>query len=120
MAKSIQDATMDGTLDNIALSTIMHVCTTEPANYAGIAALSLGSVVLAGGDFTKADDVSGRKVTIGAKSLTATGTGTPGHIVLATTSGTILRCATTCTGPGITTSSTVNIPAWKVNLQDPT
>ena len=50
MAKATPDAVLDLILDNIATSTILHVCSGEPANYAGIAAVSLADVVMTAGD----------------------------------------------------------------------
>lgn len=121
MGKAAPDATIDGELDYIAGSTVMHACSAEPANYAGIAAVSLADVTMAGGDFTKADDTSGRKVTVAAKSaVTVDATGTATHVVLAKVSDTTLRYVTTCTSQALTSGNTVNFPSWKINVQDPT
>lgn len=121
MAKQAPDATIDGELDYIAGSTVMHVCSAEPANYAGIAAVSLADATMAAGDFTKADDTSGRKVTMTAKSgVTVDASGTATHVALAKVADTTLRYVTTCTSQALTSGNTVNVPAWKVNVQDPT
>ena len=123
MAKQAPDATIDSMFDYIDQSNIMHVCSAEPANYAGIAAVSLASVaVTPDTDFTKANgDTSGRKVTVAAKSaVSVTTSGTATHIVLARTTDSTLRYVTTCTSQALTSGNTVNIPAWKVEVQDPT
>lgn len=123
MAKQAPDPVMDAAFDYIDQSNIMHVCSAEPANYAGIAAVSLASVaVTPDTDFTKANgDVSGRKVTVAAKSgVSVTASGTATHIVLARSTDSTLRYATTCTSQALTAGNTVNIPAWKVEIADPT
>lgn len=124
MPKFAPDALMDAGLDYVALATVMHVCSTLDATptYAEVIAASLADVTVAPGDFTKADgDTSGRKVTVAAKSAVPVDVGgTPNHIALVTTSGSVLRYVTTCTGPTLTPGSTVNIPAWNVTLPDPT
>ena len=122
MSKFASDAMMDAALDYLAGSTIMHVCSAQPANYAGIAAVSLASVVMTGADFTKADgDVSGRKVTTAAKNgVTVANSGTASHIVLAKVADTTLRNITTCTAQVLTAGNTVNIPAWDWEIADPT
>ena len=76
------------------------------------------------GDFTKANgDTSGRKVTISAQTgvlIDSSGTGT--HIALIRTADSTLIYVTTCTSQAVTAngSNTVNMPAWDVELADPT
>ena len=55
MAKWANDLMMDASLDYVAGSVRMVACSAQPANYAGIAAVALADVTLAGGDFTKAN-----------------------------------------------------------------
>jgi hypothetical protein len=74
---------------------------------------------MASGDFTLADDTSGRKVTMAAKNtVTVTANGTATHVSL--DDGTTLLYVTTCTSQALTTATPVNIPAWKVGIADPT
>lgn len=126
MAKAVPDAILDASLDAIALSTILHICSGQPANYAGIAAVSLGSVVLTAGngngDFTIANgDTSGRKLTVAAQSgVSVTATGTANHFALASTGDTTLRYVTTCTSQSVTSGNTANIGAWDIEIADPT
>ena len=83
MAPTIHNDAFDGALDVIATADEVHVCSTEPANHAGIAAVTLGNYTLTAGDgngdWTIADgDTSGRKITLAAQSgnnATATGDG---------------------------------------------
>ena len=123
MAKQAPDATIDSMFDYIDQCNIMHVCSAEPANYAGIAAVSLASVALTPDtDFTKANgDTSGRKVTVAAKSgVSVTTSGTATHIAIARSTDSTMRYVTTCTSQALTSGNTVNIPAWKIEVQDPT
>ena len=123
MAKQAPDATIDSMFDYIDQCNIMHVCSAEPANYAGIAAVSLASVALTPDtDFTKANgDTSGRKVTVAAKSgVSVTTSGTATHIAIARSTDSTMRYVTTCTSQALTSVNTVNIPAWKIEVQDPT
>lgn len=80
---------------------------------------NLAQVAMAGGDFTKANgDTSGRKVTMGQKSSIAIHTtGTATHIVLMGTS--TLEYGTTCTSQSLTAGGTVTVPAWDVEIADP-
>lgn len=123
MAKQAPDATIDSMFDYIDQCNIMHVCSAEPANYAGIAAVSLADVALTPDtDFTKANgDTSGRKVTVAAKSgVTVDNSGTATHIAIARSTDSTLRYVTTCTSQVLTAGNTVNIPAWKIEVADPT
>lgn len=122
MAKQAPDATIDSMFDYIDLCDRMYVCSAEPANFAGIAAVTLATATMTPNtDYTKANgDTSGRKVTMAAKngvSVTASGTAT--HIVLGLTTDSTLRYVTTCTSQALTSGNTVNIPAWKIEVADP-
>ena len=120
MSKSIPDITMDAALDYVAACTRMDVTSDSgtPANLTN----TLANVAMAGGDFTKAQGDAGagsRKVTVAAKSaVTVTGSGDPLHVVLSLTS--VIRCITTCTGPTLSGSGTVDFPAWDYEIGIPT
>jgi hypothetical protein len=125
MAKAAPTIVLDGLLDVVATATRMTACTTEPTTYTEAnATYALADVTLAGGDFTKATgDVSGRKVTIGAKSGVLIDTsGTATHVALVRVSDTTLIYVTTCTSQALTAngSNTVSFPAWKVEVNAPT
>lgn len=125
MPKVAPDGVMDAALDFIDLADTMHVCSTLDATptYAEIVAASLADVaVTPNTDFTKADGTtSGRKVTVAAKSgVTVDVSGTANHIALVTVSGTVVRYVTTCTSQVLTAGNTVNIPAWAIEIADPT
>jgi hypothetical protein len=129
-SKFAPDAALDAFLDYIAGSTGMIVCSgaSNPANRAAAltAGLTGGSTpaftTMTGGDFTKADEAGspyGRSVTVAAKSgIEVATTGDATCVVLA--DGTNIRYITTCTTQTLTDGNTVNIPAWKVQIGDPT
>lgn len=123
MAKFADSTTvLDAALDGVAASNIQHLCSAQPANYAGIAAVSLGSVSMTPvSNYTKAaGDVSGRKVTVAAKSgVSVTTTGTVTHLALALTTDSTLRLVTTCVSQAVTAGGTVDVPAWQYELQSP-
>lgn len=124
MSKWANDLGLDAALDWYALSTVLHVCSAQPANYAGIAAVSLGSVVVDAADFTKANgDVSGRKLTVGAQTIaaaTASNAGTSLHAVLASTGDSTLRYITTIANQAVTAGNPLSVSAWDIEIGDPT
>jgi|SRR5690242_3689427 len=123
MAKFADPTTvLDAALDGVAASNIQHICSAQPANYAGIAAVSLGSISMTPvSNYTKATgDVSGRKVTVAAKTgVSVTTTGTATHLVLALTTDSTMRFVTTCASQAVTAGGTVDIPAWQWEVQAP-
>lgn len=124
MAKFTADAVLDAALAKVATATRLVVTSAQPANFAGIAAVTLASVVMTAGagngDYTLADgDVSGRKLTVLAQngvSVTASGNAT--HICL--DDGTTLLQVTTCTSQALTSGNTVNVPAYDIEFADVT
>ena len=131
MAKVAPDAMIDAALDYVAACDLMSVCTSEPTTYAqardtpGSSGYRLADVAMTpgagNGDFTKANDTSGRKLTMTAKSAVPIDyTGTALHVALTLAAGTTLRYVTTCTSQALTSGGTVDVPAWKINIADPT
>jgi hypothetical protein len=118
MAKVIPDAILDAMLD-AAEATHFTVCSAEPANYAGIAAVALTGATAVGAITAAAGDTSGRKNTYAAVtgvSITATGTAT--HVVYHNNSDT-MYFATTCTSQALTSGGTVDVSAVAHELRDP-
>lgn len=117
----------DAAFDDLATKGIrVAVCSSEPANYAGIAAVKLAEATLASGDYTKgAATPDGRKVTIAAKNgVTATGTGTPAYLAIHDNTSELLRTtpATLDSGgdiqslvPGVK----VDIGSWEITIAGP-
>lgn len=120
MAKATPDAILDAMADAIiADATTLYVCSGQPANFAGIAAVALADVAIDSGDFSKANgDSSGRKVTIAQQSsITIDSSGTATHVALA--SDDTLLYVTTCTSQALTAAGTVTVPAWDIEVADP-
>ena len=125
MSKAIPDDVLDPTLDEIALADTLYVCSDQPADFAGIAAVALADIAVTpghgNGDFTKANgDVSGRKLTTAQQAdVDIDASGDADHIVLADAGNTRLLYVTTCTLQTLTMGGTVTVPAWDVELADP-
>lgn len=123
MAKKIEDVFIDAMLDKIATCTLMSICSAEPANKAGVAAVTLASVALTAGDgngdYVIANgDTSGRKVTIQQQaSISITSSGTATHVVLDDGTNIVV---TTCTSQALTSGGTVTVPAFDDEVADPT
>lgn len=119
MAKRIGDDVLNAALTELATSVRQSICTDEPANFAGIAAVQLTAQTIDGGDFSQAaGDVSGRKTTIAQQTdvpIDATGEGD--HIVY--DDGTVILGITTCTPQSLTSGGTVTIPAHDFEIQAP-
>lgn len=118
MAKAIADIVLDQALNKIGTSTKQTVCSGQPANFAGIAAVKLADKTLVGGDWTVAAG-SQRKTTVAAATAIAiTASGTATHI--AYDDGTTLLGVTTCTSQALTSGGTVTIPTHKFEFASPT
>lgn len=122
MAKSVHNDVLDGAFDVLDQANLMTVCSAEPTTRTeAVTTFALADVAMTvNSDYTKADgDTSGRKVTVAAKSgVTVDASGTATHVALV--DGTRLLYVTTCTSQALTSGNTVNFPAWKVEIADPT
>jgi hypothetical protein len=119
--KYAPDPMIDSSLTYVAGATTMRVCSVLGATPTRAQAVTatLASVTMAGGDFANADDTSGRKCTVAAKSaLSVAASGNAENIVLE--DGTNIRYMTSCTLQALVSGNTVNVPTWKVNIADPT
>lgn len=122
MAKSLHDDVLDAPADVIDQADLMTVCSAEPTTRTeAITTFKLADVAMTPNtDYTKANgDVSGRKVTVAAKSgVTVDSSGTATHVALV--DGTRLLLVTTCTSQALTAANTMNFPAFKAEFTDPT
>ena len=107
MAKWQIDAMLDAALAYISgTATQLFVCSGQPANYAGIAAVALTGGAIPSFQSPANGDISGRKLAIDEEvDIPITVTGDATHIVLAS-SNTFLY-VTTCTLQGLTEGNTV-------------
>ena len=122
MAKSVNNDVLDGAFDVLDQANLMTACNAEPTTRTeAVTTYALADVAMVPDtDYTKADgDVSGRKVTVAAKSsVLVDTTGTATHVALV--DGTRLLYVTTCTSQALTAGNNVNFPAWDVEILDPT
>jgi hypothetical protein len=113
---------MDAMLQVIDNATTLTVTSAQPANQAGIAAVALASTTLTAGDgngdYTIANgDTSGRKLTVAQQaSISISASGTATHVVL--DDGTNIY-VTTCTSQALTSGGTVTVPAFDIEVADP-
>lgn len=123
MAKSVHNDVLDGALNIIKNNcTRMVACSTEPTNFTEAnATYALADVTMASTDFTVADgDVSGRKVTVAAKTgVLVDASGTYAHVALLDVSNSKLLYVTTGTSQALTAGNTVDFPAWDIEIADP-
>lgn len=108
MAKSIPDAIIDLMLAE-AQGTNIHICTTEPANYAAISGLELATASLTASptQYTIGDgDTNGRKSTLAAQTgMIIHTTGLAEHVVISD-GASVMYLVTTCTSQTLTASGT--------------
>lgn len=120
MAKFASNDVLDALLDKVATGTILTVCSAQPTTRTeAITTFKLSDVAVDGTDFTKADgDVSGRKVTVSQQDdVPVDSNGTATHVAIC--DGTDLLYVTTCTSQVLTSGNTVTVPAWKIEVSDP-
>ena len=120
MAKFASDAVLDALLDKVATGTILTVCSAQPTNRTeAVTTYKLADVVTDSGDFSKADgDTNGRKVTVAQQAnVPIDSSGTATHIAVC--DGSNLLYVTTCTSQALTAGNTVTVPAWDIEVADP-
>jgi len=117
---TLDDSVFDAGLNVIKTGTILHICSAAPANYAGIAAVTLGNKATPTFTGPTNGDVSGRKVTVDAiTGGTVTGTATAAYWALAT--GSVLLGTGALTAPqAVTTGNTFTLSAFDIEMRDPT
>lgn len=96
-------------------SVVSYTKITTTAALTGAIAVSWSAVSIANGS------TSGRKIAVPAQSsqaVTATGTAARVCLVNSAGSGTVAY-VTTCTSQALTSGNTVSIPAWNIELRDP-
>lgn len=120
MAKFANDSVLDALLDKVATGTILTVCSAQPTTRTeAVTTFKLADVTVDSGDFSKADGTpSGRRLTIAQQNnVPVDSNGTATHVAIC--DGSNLLYVTTCTSQVLTAGNTVTIPAWTVNIADP-
>ena len=127
MAKWSNDSAMDAMLAYIDDATLLTVCSAQPTTYAEASSTyKLADVVLTAGDgngdFTIANgDSSGRKLTVAQQAnIDIDSSGTATHVALCISGSSTLLYVTTCTSQSLTAGGTVTVPAWDIEVADPT
>ncbi len=121
MAKFASTDVLDGSLNIVRASTRMVAVSGQPATYAAADAGRLAEAALVTGDFAlAAGDISGRKVTIAAKSgLSVIAAGTADHVALLDGTTSRLLYVTTCPAQALAAGGTVSIASWSVEIGAP-
>ena len=123
MPKQVIDQDMDEMLHAIAVCDELHVCHTEPTNYADVLTYTLAKVTLTpahgGGDFTvgPGDTAGGRKLTTAQQTdVPITATGEANWVVLVEVGNTLMHVKTTVTPQQLTQNNSVTVPAWDIEI----
>lgn len=123
-SKLATDDTIDGMLTYLAETAykVYVVTTGAVTTYSNISSCDLTTGhTLTSADFSfAAGDTSGRKITIAEQSsLNVSTSGTAGGLAVVS-SGNALMFVTTVTTQALTSGNTVTIPAWDIEINDPT
>lgn len=111
MAKNVPDGVIDTQLDAIE-GTTLHVCSAEPANYAGIAAVELAKTTISGSYTKAAGSPSGRQTTCPSQTgLTVDTSGTANHVAISNGSN-LLQSVTTCSSQAVTSGGTLDTSSF--------
>lgn len=102
-------------------ANILYICSSQPANYAGIAAVALGSKTSLSIGAPGAGTPDGRKVTVAAFTDGAvSGTGTATHYVIAdTVNSRLLVAALLDASQVVTNGNTFSLPAFDIRIPAP-
>lgn len=121
MAATLSDTVLDGALNIIKNNgDLLHICSSAPANYAGIAAVQLGTKASPG--YTgPADHTSGRKITISAISDgTVSATGTASHVAISNGSDALYVVQALDSTQSVTDGNTFTLTEFIISIPDPT
>lgn len=115
----IGDDVFDAALNEIKTATTLVICSAEPANYAGISAVELGSKSSPTFTGPVNGDTSGRKVTVDAITAgNVTATGTASHYVLHD-GVSLLAAGSLASSQAVTNGNTFTLTAFDIEFPDP-
>jgi len=125
MGKTVHNDVLDAALSYISSNADrIAVCSTEPTTYTElITTYKLAIKTISGSDFTGPSDgdANGRKIQSNQHaSITIDSSGDAEHVGLGDSGNTKLLYVTTCTKQTLTAANTVTIPAWDIEIADPT
>lgn len=124
MAKTVHDDVLDQAFNYIKdNSAWLCVCSTEPTTYTeAVTTYKLARVAIDSTDFTgpAAGDTNGRKLTSNEQGgMTVDVSATAAHIALCDSVNSKLLYVTTCTPALLQLGNTVTVPAWDIEIADP-
>lgn len=121
MPKFASTEVLDGSLNIVRTATRMVAVNGQPASFAAADAGRLAEASLTTADFTlAAGDISGRKVSVAAKSgLAVIAGGTADHVALLDGVNSRLLYVTTCPAQAVVPGGTVSIAGWSVEIGAP-
>jgi len=112
----VLDASLNEIKDN---TTILHICSSEPANYAAVAGVTLGNKTPPSFTGPVGGDVSGRKIGIDAiTDGSVTGTGTATHEALVDGSR-LLSTKALASSQGVTSGNVFTLTQHDIEIPDP-
>ena len=127
MAKLLADSVLDAGLALIqANATQISLTVAQPTTYGtatGTYALQIKSDLTSGSYTTAADDAVspyGRKLIVSAITADAVDVSGTANFVNLMGAASVLYAVTTCTAQALVQGNTVTIPAWKIQIGDPT
>jgi hypothetical protein len=121
MSKFASTAVLDAGLNVVGSATRMVAVSGQPTSYAAADAGRLAEAAMVPGDFSlAAGDISGRKVSVAAKTgLSVVAAGTADHVALLDAAGSRLLYVTTCPAQALVTGGQVSIAGWSVEIGAP-
>ncbi len=121
MAKWVANEVLDSALAVIASATDMVALSGQPVSFGAAMAGRLAQASLSPSDFViAAGDVSGRKVTVAAKTdVSVTSGGNADHVALVDRSSNRLLYVTTCPVQALSAGGAVNFASWAVEIGAP-
>lgn len=121
MPKVASTDVLDGSLNIVRQANRLVALAAEPASFAAANTGKLAEATLASVDFTlAAGDVSGRKVTIAAKTgLSVLAAGTANHVALLDATTSRLLYVTTCPAQSLAAGGVVSIAPWSIEIAAP-
>ena len=122
MAAYLNDAILDGGLTILdTLGDKLHICSAQPANFAGVAAVDLGNKTSISIGAPADGTTNGRRVTVAAitgGSVTASGTATH-YAIVDTTNSRLLAANTLAASQAVTSGNTFSLAAFDITIPDP-
>lgn len=105
----------------VSEGTQCHVCSGEPANYAGIAAVELATAVISGSYSKSAGTPDGRKNSLpGQADLTIDTSDTATHYAISNGTDTLYAVATISNPQALTSGGTVSVAQLDHTIRDAT